>query len=74
MVSILKLVFELQLLFGVAVTKEFTDDLCLVNMPPSSSTDYTLGGGEIHGKQVKLSFNFVHPCIGDVTDSYLYHG
>jgi len=25
--------------------------------------NYTLGGGEIHGKKVELNFNFVHPCI-----------
>ena len=35
--------FELQLLFDVAVTKEFTDDLCSVNMPPLSS---------IHGRLI----------------------
>ena len=26
--------------------------------------NYTLGGGEIHGKQIEVSLNFVHPCIG----------
>jgi len=26
--------------------------------------NYTLGGGEIHGKQIEISLNFVHPCIG----------
>ena len=31
--------FELQPLFDVAVTKELTDDLCSVNMPPLSSTE-----------------------------------
>ena len=25
---------------------------------------YTLGSGEIHGKQIDPSFNFAHPCIG----------
>ena len=39
LVSVLKLVFELQLLFDVVVTKELTDDLCSVNMPPLSSTE-----------------------------------
>jgi len=39
LVSVLKLAFELQLLFDVAVTKEFTDDLCSVNTPPLSNTE-----------------------------------
>ena len=39
LVSILKLVFELQPLFDVAVTKEITDDLCSVNTPSLSSTE-----------------------------------
>ena len=26
--------------------------------------NYTLGGGEIHGEQIEISLNFVHPCIG----------
>jgi len=26
--------------------------------------NYTLGDGEIHGKQNEPSFNFVQPCIG----------
>ena len=39
LVSVLKLVFELQPLFDVAVTKELTDDLCSVNTPPLSSTE-----------------------------------
>jgi len=32
------LVFELQLLLDFAVTKEFTNDICSVNMPSLSST------------------------------------
>ena len=39
LVSVLKLVFELQPLFDFAVTKELTDDLCSVNMPPLLSTE-----------------------------------
>ena len=39
LVSVLKLVFELQPLFDVAVTKELMDDLCSVNTPPLSSTE-----------------------------------
>ena len=39
MVSVLKLVFELQPLFDVAVTKELTDDLYSMNTPPLSSTE-----------------------------------
>ena len=39
LVSVLKLVFELQSLFHVSVTKELTDDLCSVNTPPLSSTE-----------------------------------
>ena len=38
LVSVLKLVFKIQPLFDVAVTKELTDDLCSVNTPPLSST------------------------------------
>ena len=26
--------------------------------------NYTLGGGEIHDKQIEISLNLVHPCIG----------
>ena len=26
--------------------------------------NYILEGGEINGKQIELSFNFAHPCIG----------
>ena len=37
--SVLKLVFELQSLFGIAMMKEFTDDLCSVIMPSLSSTE-----------------------------------
>ena len=51
MVSILKLVFELQPLFDVVVTKVW-------------KIDYTLGGGKMHGEQIEISLNFVHPCIG----------
>jgi len=70
LVSVLKLVVELQPFFDVVMTKEFTDNLCSVNMSPLSSTEvcmedyYTLGSGEIHGKQIEPSFNFAHPCIG----------
>ena len=39
LVSVLKLVYESQLLFDVAVTKELTGDLCSVNRPPLSSTE-----------------------------------
>jgi len=39
LVSVLKLVFKLQPLFDVVVTKEFMDGLCSVNMPPFSSTE-----------------------------------
>ena len=39
LVSILKLVFELQPLFDVMVMKEFRDDLCSVNTPPLLSTE-----------------------------------
>ena len=39
LVSILKLVFELQPLFDVAVMKELTYDLCSVDTPPLSSTE-----------------------------------
>ena len=39
LISVLKLVFELQLLFDVGLMKEFTDDLCSVNTPPLSSTE-----------------------------------
>ena len=35
----LVLVFKLQPFFDVVVTKEFTDDLCLVNMRSLSSTE-----------------------------------
>jgi len=62
------LVFELQLLFDAAITKELMDDLCSVNMPQAQKytwkTNYTLGGEEIHGEQIEPSLNFVHPCIG----------
>ena len=51
--SVLNLVFKLQPLFDVAMTKEFTDDFCSVNTPSLSSTEaysswkisYTLEGG-----------------------------
>ena len=36
--SVFQLVFELQPLFDVAVTKELTDNLCSVNKPPLSKT------------------------------------
>ena len=39
LVSVLKLVFELQPLFDVVVTKELTDDLCSANTPSLSSTE-----------------------------------
>ena len=39
LVSILRLVLELQPFFDVAVAKEFTDDLCSVNMPSLLSTE-----------------------------------
>ena len=39
LVFVLKLVFELQPLFDVAVTKELAYDLCSVNTPPLSSTE-----------------------------------
>jgi len=39
LVSVLKLVFELQPLFDVAVTNKPTDLLCSVNTPPLSSTE-----------------------------------
>jgi len=67
---VLKSVFELQPLFVVAVTKEFKDDLCSMNMPFYQALkyawkiNYTLGNGKIHGKQNKPSFNFVQPFIG----------
>ena len=69
LVSVLKLVFALQLLFDVVLTKEFTDDFCSVNLFYQAQKytwkiNYTLGGGETHGEQVEPSFNFVHPCIG----------
>ena len=59
----LRLVFELQPLFDAAGMKEFTDDLCSVNMPSTKvcmEISCTLGSGEIHGKQVEVSFNFVY--------------
>ena len=39
LVSVLKLVFDLQPLFDVKVTKEFTSDLCSVNVPPLSNSE-----------------------------------
>jgi len=69
LISVIKLVFELQLLFDVAVTKEFTDDLCSVNTFTLSSTEVInciLRDKEIYGKQNEPSFNLVHPCIGKV--------
>ena len=39
LVSILKLVIKLQPLFDATVTKEFTDNICSVNMPPLSRTE-----------------------------------
>jgi len=38
-VPVLKLVFELQSLFDVVVTKEVTDNLSSVNILPLSSTE-----------------------------------
>ena len=44
LVSVLKLVFELQLLFDTAVMKKFTNNLCSVNMPSLSSTEVYMEG------------------------------
>jgi len=56
LVSVLNLVFGLQPLFDVAVMKEFTKDLCSVNMPPFRSIHGTLESGEVHGKQVSTLY------------------
>jgi len=67
LVSVLKLVFELQLLIDVAVTKELQTmgmHLFYQAQKYTEKINHTLGGGEIHGKQIEPSFNFVHPCIG----------
>ena len=56
-VSVLKLVFGLQSLLDFAVTKEFTDEICSVNMPfllNAWKIIYTLEGGEIHGEKIGL--------------------
>ena len=70
LVSVLKSVFELQLLFDAVVMKEFMTvfaqwiRLLYRTHKYTWKINYTLGGGEIHGKHVEPSFNFVHPCIG----------
>ena len=55
--------FELQPLLDVAVTKEFTDNICSVHLKHTSTTykiNYILGDREIQGEQNEQSFCSIH--------------
>ena len=64
-ISVIRLIFELQTMFDVLVTKELTGHLYLYQAQKYAwKINYTLAGGEIHGKQNEHSFSFLNSCIG----------
>ena len=68
-ISIHEKLSKLQTFVYNAVTKEFTDDRCSVNLPSFSNTEacleknYTLVDAQIHGEHNDPGFNSICRCI-----------